>query len=74
MKKQGKNWNPDDKNAFEQSIKEQFDTQSHPYYASARLWDDGIIDPVDTRKILGMGLKAAANAPVPKTDFGIFRM
>jgi len=74
MKKQGKNWNPEDRNAFEQSIRDQFDAQSHPYYASARLWDDGIIDPVDTRRILGLGLKAAANAPATKTDFGIFRM
>ena len=74
MKKLGKNWNHEDKMAFEQSIRDQFDSQSHPYYASARLWDDGIIDPADTRKILGMGLRAAANAPIAKTDFGIFRM
>lgn len=74
LKKQGKDWNPDDKQQFEQSIKQQFDNQSHPYYASARLWDDGIIDPVDTRRVIGLGLKAAANKPAEKTDFGIFRM
>ena len=46
----------------------------HPYYASARLWDDGIIDPADTRMVLGLGLSAALNAPIEKTDFGVFRM
>jgi 3-methylcrotonyl-CoA carboxylase beta subunit len=48
--------------------------QGHPYYASARLWDDGIIDPKDTRTVLGLGLSAALNAPIEETKFGVFRM
>ena len=53
----------------------QYETQGHPYYASARLWDDGIIDPADTRMVLGLGLSAALNAPIgQKTTFGVFRM
>lgn len=60
--------------SFKQPILEQYETQGHPYYASARLWDDGIIDPADTRTVLGLGLSAALNAPVEETNFGIFRM
>ncbi len=74
MAAQGKSWSDEEKAAFEESINTQFDTQANPYYASARIWDDGIIDPADTRKVLGMGLKAAANAPINKTDFSVFRM
>ncbi len=55
-------------------ILEQYEHQGHPYYASARLWDDGIIDPLDTRMVLGLGLSAALNAPIEPTKFGIFRM
>ena len=51
-----------------------FEEQSHPLYASARLWDDGIIDPADSRLVLGLGLSAALNAPIEATEFGIFRM
>lgn len=74
MAAQGKSWKDEEKASFEESINTQFDTQANPYYASARIWDDGIIDPADTRKVLGMGLKAAANAPINKTDFSVFRM
>ncbi|MGD8559611.1 MAG: carboxyl transferase domain-containing protein [Gammaproteobacteria bacterium] len=74
MKARGQNWNPEDKADFEASVRQQFETQSHPYYATARLWDDGIIDPRDTRQVIGRGLQAAANAPIEHTDFGIFRM
>ena len=56
------------------AIKTQYEVQGHPYYASARLWDDGIIDPADTRRVLALGLSAAMNAPVPDTKFGVFRM
>ena len=59
---------------FKQPIRSQYETQGHPYYASARLWDDGIIDPADSRRVLGLGLSAALNAPVESTEFGIFRM
>jgi len=55
-------------------ILERFDRESHYSYASARLWDDGVIDPADTRQVLGLALKAALNAPIPETKFGVFRM
>ena len=64
----------DGKVEFYQPILDQYEIQSHPYYASARLWDDGIIDPKDTRRVLGLGLEAALNAPIEKTTFGVFRM
>ncbi len=60
--------------AFMAPIREQYETQGSPYYSSARLWDDGIIDPVDTRRVLGLGLAAAAHAPIPEPSYGIFRM
>jgi len=71
---QGRDWSADEENAFKTPIREQYEHQGHPYYASARLWDDGIIDPADTRMVLGLGLSAAMNAPVEKTEFGVFRM
>jgi 3-methylcrotonyl-CoA carboxylase beta subunit len=60
--------------AFKAPLLEQYETQGHPYYASARLWDDGVIDPADTRMVLGLGISAALNAPIRKTRFGVFRM
>ncbi|MFT4011668.1 MAG: carboxyl transferase domain-containing protein, partial [Nocardioidaceae bacterium] len=60
--------------AFKAPIREQYETQGSAYYSTARLWDDGIIDPVDTRRVLGLGLAAAANAPIPEPSYGIFRM
>jgi 3-methylcrotonyl-CoA carboxylase beta subunit len=60
--------------AFKAPIREQYEAQGSPYYSTARLWDDGVIDPVDTRRVLGMGLAAAACAPVPEPRYGIFRM
>ena len=70
----GKTWSNEEEAAFKAPIREQYETQGHPYYASARLWDDGIIDPADTRRILGLSLSAAMNAPAEETKFGIFRM
>ncbi|QJE00074.1 methylcrotonoyl-CoA carboxylase [Massilia forsythiae] len=67
-------WSADDEAAFKQPIKDQYEQQGHPYYASARLWDDGVIDPADTRMVLGLGLSAALNAPIDDTKFGVFRM
>jgi 3-methylcrotonyl-CoA carboxylase beta subunit len=64
---------PDD-DEFKAPIREQYETQGNAYYATARLWDDGLIDPVDTRRVLGMGLAAAANAPTPAPSYGVFRM
>lgn len=65
---------PEDDEAFETSIRDQYERQSHPYYASARLWDDGVIDPADTRRVLGLTLSASLNAPIEETRFGLFRM
>lgn len=67
-------WSAEEEAAFKQPIKEQYEHQGHPYYASARLWDDGVIDPADTRMVLGLGLSAALNAPIADTKFGLFRM
>ncbi len=74
MELQGKSWSVEEENSFKTPIRDQYENQGHPYYASARLWDDGIIDPADTRMVLGLGLSAAMNAPVEKTEFGVFRM
>jgi 3-methylcrotonyl-CoA carboxylase beta subunit len=71
---QGGTWSAEDEEAFKAPIREQYERQGHPYYASARLWDDGIIDPVDTRMTLGLGISAALNAPIPPPKFGVFRM
>ncbi len=70
---QGEAFSEEDEAAIKDPIRTQYETQGHPYYASARLWDDGIIDPIDSRRHLAMGLAAAANAPVEDTDFGVFR-
>jgi 3-methylcrotonyl-CoA carboxylase beta subunit len=69
-----KEWSADEEEAFKAPIRAQYEQQGHPYYASARLWDDGVIDPADSRMVLGLGLSAALNAPIESTTFGIFRM
>jgi len=74
MGQKNQNWSVDEESAFKAPIRQQYETQGHPYYASARLWDDGIIDPIDTRQVLGLSLTAALNAPIEQTNFGIFRM
>ena len=74
IERKGETWSVDDEAAFKQPIINQFAEQSHPLYASARLWDDGIIDPAKTRDVLGLSLSAALNAPIPETRFGLFRM
>ena len=74
LEAEGLSWSTEEEEAFKAPIRAQYETQGHPYYASARLWDDGVIDPVDTRMVLGLGLSAALNAPVEKTTFGVFRM
>ena len=70
----GIEWSADEEEAFKAPIRNQYETQGHPYYATARLWDDGVIDPADTRRVLSLGLAAAMNAPIPDTRFGVFRM
>jgi len=72
--KQGTLWPADEEERFKDNMRQQYEAQGNPYYASARLWDDGVIAPADTRKILGLGLSAALNAPIGSTQFGIFRM
>jgi 3-methylcrotonyl-CoA carboxylase beta subunit len=67
-------WAKEEEEAFRAPIREQYETQGHPYYATARRWDDGIVDPAETRTVLALGLSAALNAPVEKTAFGVFRM
>ncbi|KEI72704.1 carboxyl transferase domain-containing protein [Endozoicomonas elysicola] len=74
MEKQGQALSEEEAQAIRQPILENYDHQGNPYYASARLWDDGVIDPADTRNVLGLGLSAAMNAPIEDTRFGIFRM
>jgi len=74
MAAQGKPWSKEEEEAFRAPIRAQYETQGHPYYATARLWDDGIIDPAQTRRVLGLALSASLNAPVEKTQFGVFRM
>lgn len=74
MELRGESWSASEEDEFKRPIREQYDHQGHPDYASARLWDDGVIDPADTRMVLGLGISAAFNAPVEKTEFGVFRM
>jgi 3-methylcrotonyl-CoA carboxylase beta subunit len=70
----GGNWPKAEEDAFKAPILAQYEHQGHPYYASARLWDDGVIDPAETRRVLAMGISASLNAPIDKTQFGVFRM
>jgi len=70
----GKSWSKDEEDAFKKPIREQYERQGHPYYATARLWDDGVIDPADTRRVLGLAISASLNAPIEKQRFGVFRM
>jgi 3-methylcrotonyl-CoA carboxylase beta subunit len=70
----GGQWSAEEEEQFKASLRQQYETQGHPYYATARLWDDGIIDPADTRRVLALGLAAAKNAPIPEPKFGVFRM
>jgi 3-methylcrotonyl-CoA carboxylase beta subunit len=67
-------WTPEQEHAFKAPIRAQYETQGNPYYATARLWDDGVIDPADTRRVLGLSLSAALNAPIEPPRFGVFRM
>ncbi|MBC5816058.1 MAG: methylcrotonoyl-CoA carboxylase, partial [Candidatus Eremiobacteraeota bacterium] len=68
------NMNAQEKAAFEKPILDKYESEGSPYYSTARMWDDGIIDPLDTRRVIALGLQAAAHAPQPPTRFGVFRM
>lgn len=70
----GEQWSDDEEKAFKQPVIDTYEEQGHPYFASARLWDDGVIDPADTRLVLGLSLSAALNKPIEDTRFGVFRM
>ena len=71
---EGRKWSEIDEEEFKQPLREQFEHEGNPYYATARLWDDGIIAPSETRRVLALALSATLNAPVPPTRFGVFRM
>jgi 3-methylcrotonyl-CoA carboxylase beta subunit len=70
----GELWSAQDEEEFRIPIREQYEHQGSPYYSTARLWDDGVIDPLDTRRVLGLALSAAANAPLDDVRYGTFRM
>ncbi|MDF9278810.1 carboxyl transferase domain-containing protein [Arthrobacter sp. EH-1B-1] len=74
LEARGQEWSAEDEEAFKAPIRAQYEAQGSPYYSTARLWDDGIIDPADTRRVLGLALDVCANAPLPETSFGLFRM
>jgi 3-methylcrotonyl-CoA carboxylase beta subunit len=74
MEARGESWSSEEEEKFKAPIREMYEHQGHPYYASARLWDDGVIDPADTRRVLGLALSATMNAPAEPTKFGVFRM
>ena len=70
----GNDWSAEDEAAFKAPVREQYERQGHPSYATSRLWDDGVIDPAQTRDVLALALSASLNAPIPDTRFGVFRM
>ena len=74
IEQKGETWSAEQEDQFKQPIRDQYERQGHPYYASSRLWDDGVIDPAQTRHVLGLSLAAAMNAPIVPTKFGVFRM
>jgi len=72
--KSGATWSSEEEESFKEPIREQYERQGHPYYATARLWDDGVLDPRETRTVLGLALSACANAPLEDVGYGVFRM
>ena len=74
MEARGETWSEQDEEAFKAPIRARYEEEGNPYYATARLWDDGIIAPADTRRVLALALSACLNAPIPRSEFGIFRM
>jgi 3-methylcrotonyl-CoA carboxylase beta subunit len=71
---EGKSWSAEEEAAFKRPVLENFEREGHPYFATARLWDDGIIAPGETRRVVALALSAALNAPIPDMRFGVFRM
>ena len=74
MARKGETWSAEEREAFMEPVRRQYEHQGHPYYASARVWDDGVIDPKETRNVLGLSLSAALNAPIPDPRFSLYRM
>ena len=74
MARTGDSWTEKEEADFKQPVIDTYDKQGHPYYASARLWDDGVIDPAQTRNVLGLAISASLNQPIEETRFGLFRM
>jgi 3-methylcrotonyl-CoA carboxylase beta subunit len=74
IERAGDTWSEQQEAEFKQPILDRYEEQGHPYYASARLWDDGVIDPAQTRQVLGLAISASLNRPVDETRFGVFRM
>jgi acetyl-CoA carboxylase carboxyltransferase component len=74
LRREDKSMTPEEQAEFMAPTLDKYESEGSPYYATARLWDDGVIDPIHTRMVLGLGLSAALNAPIPETSFGVFRM
>jgi len=74
MERRGEDWSADEEEAFKDPIRDLYEREGSPYFSTARLWDDGIIDPADSRRVLGLALSAALNAPMGERGFGVFRM
>jgi 3-methylcrotonyl-CoA carboxylase beta subunit len=74
LEREDKEMTDEEREEFKEPILEKYEEEGNPYHSTARLWDDGVIDPVDTRMVLGLGLSAAANAPLEETCYGVFRM
>jgi 3-methylcrotonyl-CoA carboxylase beta subunit len=74
MEAKGESWAKADEEKFKDPIRARYEAEGDPYHATARLWDDGIIDPAQTRDVLGLAISASLNAPIPETRFGVFRM
>ena len=70
----GDEWSAEDEESFRKQLRDQYETQGSPYYSTARLWDDGVIDPLDTRRVLGLALSVCAGAPIEPARYGVFRM
>jgi 3-methylcrotonyl-CoA carboxylase beta subunit len=74
IEEKGGSWSAEEEETFKAPIRSRYEAEGNPYHATARLWDDGIIDPVQTRDVLGLAISASLNGPIPDTSFGIFRM
>jgi 3-methylcrotonyl-CoA carboxylase beta subunit len=74
LAREGQPFSPEAEQEIRQPILDKYETEGSPYYSTARLWDDGILDPLDTRRALALGVSASLNAPIPETSFGVFRM